>query len=48
MKNLTVERTLGDGITTDINISEDAHQTILQGSKAAFDLAFGLRAGELG
>lgn len=32
-------------IVGDFFIGEDGHQAFLQGSKAAFDLAFGLRAG---
>jgi len=43
--NLSVEHDLCGGITADFFIGQDCHQAFLQGSKAAFDLAFGLRAG---
>ncbi len=42
---LAVEHELCRGIITDFFISQDGHQTFLHGSKAAFDLAFGLRTG---
>jgi len=43
--NLADEHDLCGGIAADFFISQDCHQAFLQGSKAAFDLAFGLRAG---
>jgi len=43
--NLPVEHVLGGGIAADFFIGQDSHQAFLQGAKAAFDLAFGLRAG---
>lgn len=43
--NLSVEHDLCGGIAADFFIGQDGHQAFLQGSKAAFDLAFGLRAG---
>ena len=43
--NLSVEHALGSSIAGDFFIGQDGHQTFLQGAKAAFDLAFGLRAG---
>ena len=43
--NLSVEHDLGGGIAADFFIGEDGDQAFLQGAKAAFDLAFGLRAG---
>ena len=43
--NLPVEHDLCGGITADFFIGQDGHQAFLQGAKAAFDLAFGLRAG---
>jgi hypothetical protein len=43
--NLAVEHDLCGGIAADFFIGQDGHQAFLQGSKAAFDLAFGLRAG---
>ena len=43
--NLSVEHDLCGGIAVDFFIGQDGHQAFLQGSKAAFDLAFGLRAG---
>jgi len=43
--NLSVEHDLCGGIAADFFIGQDCHQAFLQGSKAAFDLAFGLRAG---
>ena len=43
--NLSVKHTLGGGITGDFFIGQEGHQAFLQGAKAAFDLAFGLRAG---
>lgn len=43
--NLPVEHDLCGGIAADFFVGQDCHQAFLQGSKAAFDLAFGLRAG---
>ena len=43
--HLAVEHDLCGGIAADFFISQDGHQAFLQGAKAAFDLAFGLRAG---
>jgi len=43
--NLPVEHELCGGIVADFFISQDGHQAFLQGTKTAFDLAFGLRAG---
>jgi hypothetical protein len=40
-----VEHDLSGDIAVDFFIGEDCHQTFLQGSKAAFDLALGLGAG---
>ncbi len=43
--NLSVEHDLCGGKAADFFIGQDGDQAFLQGSKAAFDLAFGLRAG---
>ena len=43
--NLSVEHDLCGGIVVDFFIGQDGHQAFLQGSKTAFDLAFGLRTG---
>ncbi len=43
--NLPVEHELCGGVAADFFIGQDGHQAFLQGAKAAFDLAFGLRAG---
>lgn len=43
--NLSVEHDLCGGIAADFFVGQDGDQAFLQGSKAAFDLAFGLRAG---
>lgn len=43
--HLSVEHGLSGGIAADFFIGQDGHQAFLQGSKTAFDLAFGLRAG---
>ena len=43
--NLPVEHDLGGGIAAGLFVGQDCHQAFLQGSKAAFDLAFGLGAG---
>ena len=43
--NLPVEHDLCGGIAADFFIGQDGDQAFLQGSKAALNLAFGLRAG---
>ena len=43
--NFPVEHDLCGGIAADFFIGQDGDQAFLQGAKAAFDLAFGLRAG---
>ena len=43
--DLPVEHDLCGGEAADLFIGQDCHQAFLQSSKAAFDLAFGLRAG---
>jgi len=43
--DLPVEHDLSGNIAGDFFISQDGHQAFLQGAKATFDLAFGLRAG---
>ena len=43
--HLAVEHALGGGIAAGFFIGQDGDQAFLQGDKAAFDLAFGLRAG---
>lgn len=43
--NFPVEHDLCGGIAADFFIGQDGGQAVLQGAKAAFDLAFGLRAG---
>ena len=43
--NFSVEHDLRGGIAADFFIGQDGHEAFLQGSKAAFDLAFGLRTG---
>ena len=43
--DLPVEHDLCGGIVADFFIGQDGDQAFLQGAKAAFDLAFGLRAG---
>ena len=42
--NLPVEHVLCGGIAADFFIGQEGHQSVLQGAKTAFDLAFGLRA----
>lgn len=42
---LPVEHDLCGGIIFDFFVRQEGHQTVLQGAKTAFDLAFGLRAG---
>ena len=43
--DLPVKHALCGGVGADFFIGQDCHQAFLQGSKAAFDLAFGLRTG---
>ena len=43
--HLTVEHDLGGGRAAGFFIGQDGDQAFLQGAKATFDLAFGLRAG---
>ena len=43
--DLAIQDDLGGGVIADVFISQERHQALLQGAKAAFDLAFGLRAG---
>jgi hypothetical protein len=43
--HLAVEHDLGGGIAAGFFIGQDGDQAFLQGAKATFDLAFGLRAG---
>src|SRR3979490_3239311 len=40
-----MEHELCSGIITDFFVSQDCHQTLLHGAKAAFDLALGLGTG---
>jgi len=43
--DLAVQDGLGSGVIADVFVSQERHQAQLHGSKTAFDLAFGLRAG---
>jgi hypothetical protein len=43
--DLAIQDKLSRGVIADVFISQERHQALLQGSKAAFDFAFGLRAG---
>ena len=43
--NLSVEHDLCGGIVADFFIGQNGQEAVLKGSKAAFDLAFGLRTG---
>lgn len=43
--NLPIEHDLCGGIAADFFIGQNGHQSFLQSSEAAFDFAFGLRAG---
>ena len=45
MGDLAIQDNLSRGVIADVFISQERYQALLQGSKAAFDLAFGLRAG---
>ena len=42
--HLAVQDDLGGGVIADLLVSQERHQALLQGAKAAFDLAFGFRA----
>ena len=42
--DLTIQDDLSGGVIADVFISQERHQALLQGAKAAFDFAFGLRA----
>ena len=43
--DLAIEHDLSGWVIGNVFISQERHQTLLQGAKAAFDFAFGLRAG---
>jgi len=43
--DLAIQDNLSSGVIADVFISQECYQALLQGSKAAFDFAFGLRAG---
>ena len=43
--DLAIQDNLSGGVIADVFISQERYQALLQGSKAAFDLAFGLWAG---
>jgi hypothetical protein len=43
--DLAIQDDLSGGVIADLFVSQQRHQALLQGSKAAFDFAFGLRAG---
>lgn len=43
--DLAVQYDLSCGVIADVFIGQECYQALLEGSKAAFDLAFGLRAG---
>ena len=43
--DLAIQDDLRGGVIADVFISQERHQALLQGAKAAFDFAFGLRAG---
>ena len=45
MGDLAIQDNLSGGVIANVFISQERYQALLQGSKAAFDLAFGLRAG---
>jgi hypothetical protein len=45
MGELAIQDDLSGGVIADVFVSQQCHQALLQGAKAAFDLAFGLRAG---
>ena len=43
--DLAIQDDLSGGVIADVFISQERHQALLQGAKAAFDFAFGLRTG---
>ena len=43
--DLVIQDDLSRGVIADVFVSQERDQALLQGSEAAFDLAFGLRAG---
>jgi len=43
--DLAIQDDLSGDVIADVFISQERHQALLEGSEAAFDLAFGLRAG---
>jgi hypothetical protein len=43
--DLAIQDDLSGGVIGDVFVSQERHQALLQGSKATFDFAFGLRAG---
>jgi len=45
MGDLAIQDDLSGGVIADVFVSQQCHQALLEGAKAAFDLAFGLRAG---
>ena len=45
VSDLAIEHDLSSGVIADVFVSQQRDQALLQGSKAAFDLTFGLRAG---
>jgi len=45
VSDLAIEHDLSSGVIADVIISKQRDQSLLQGSKAAFNLTFGLRAG---
>ena len=45
VSEVAIQDNLSGGVIADVFISQQRYQALLQGSKAAFDLAFGLRAG---
>ena len=44
MGDLALQDDLSRGVITDVFVSQERYQALLQGSEAAFDFAFGLRA----
>ncbi len=45
VSDLAIEHDLSSSVIADLFVSQQCHQALLQGAKAAFNLAFGLRAG---
>ena len=43
--DLAIQEKLSSSVIADVFISQECYQALLQGSKAACDSAFGLRAG---